>query len=121
MKAKETHSIAMVVSRICNTIATVAGQFPITPPIALIRQDMEKERAQLQLNFGNSDEVIVGVNMLSQREKLNKNEFVNDIQILQDTLKRKGLSRDAKETLARGIRDIENKLKHREIALKKRV
>ena len=117
MDAKETYSIAVAVSRMYNTIANFAGQFPNNPQTKQIRQDMEKERAQLQLNFGNNLEVIVGADMLSQRKRYNKNDFDEDILTLQDVLKRDGLSYEAKETINRAIGNIETDLKRKKLQL----
>ena len=66
------------------------------------------EFARRQMKSRDSADIIVGANILSQQGE------PADKQLLQDVLKREGLSEEAKETLERAIRDLEKKRKAKE-------
>jgi len=97
---------AMEVVVICNKITDFARQFPETPQTKEVLSELDKVRARFQVSFGNSTEVIVGTNILSQLGEPDK-----DIPILRDAIKREGLSDEVKETLKRAISDLEKKSK----------
>lgn len=61
------------------------------------------ESARRRILVGDEADVIAGANILSQQGE------PSDKHLLQDVLKREGLSDEAKETLERAIRDLEKK------------
>jgi len=61
--------------------------------------------ARMQVRLGDSQNVIVGANILSQLGETNE-----DISLLTDAIKREGLSEEVRETLERAIKDLKRKL-----------